>query len=612
MPRTNDYLDKLNTLYNNDSSITFIVTFVILFTFFVFILLVYYFLSKSNTNCNNINKNYKNIFTIDKTNNITDDDKILNKSQEKRIIDISFSCTFDVKNNLQFVDSISDDLTKEFETNDILPINAVTSNSKIQFKLKDLSMSFVDEVLIGNKNVKTINNENVIKFFSNNNSLVIKIDDTYYYKFDCKNTVLNQSNDNRTAPTGSDTAIAQIPTDDRNLNIIKAKIGENYTYNYIYNSHIYDKATSNKQIIAIKSDHIYIPADYVKIKQDSLKYTYTIKPDNINNVIVSRDITLLNNNSNIEKMLNKIQNNYILTAYNCCNSGEYQNNYVDTCILNKCLYLGIRCLDFQIFNYNNKPIIASSTMNSLYIKETFNYLELEPVLDIIKTYLKTSSELNSPLFLHFRVMSLSEKIYKQLIKSILNKFTNNTNNGVMDFELVIDNSNKRIENMSLCELNKKIVIFIHPYNTTNNYIIQQLDNYITAVKEELSIKTDYKIYKSGNITNIEYDMIVYKKDNYDIYRDSHNKSKLTLVLPQSDNKNNDESFVKYMQNNITFIPMKFQELDNYLQVAVHIFTKYQNNSGFMLKNTIDSNTFEVKLEQDGTRIFNNNIDVSDF
>ena len=166
--------------------------------------------------------------------------------------------------------------------------------------------------------------------------------------------------------------------------------------------------------------------------------------------------------------------------------------------------------------------------------------------------------------------------------------------------------------MSLFELNKKIVIFIHPYNTANNYIIQQLDNYITAVKEELSIETDYKIYKSGNITNLEYDMIVYKKDNYDIYRDSYNKSKLTLVLPKSDNKNNDESFVKYMQNNITFIPMKFQELDNYLQVAVHIFTKYQNNSGFMLKNTIDSNTFEVKLEQDGTRIFDNNIDTSDF
>ena len=156
MPRTNDYLDKLNTLYNNDSSITFIVTFVILFTFFVFILLVYYFLSKSNTNCNNINKNYKNIFTIDKTNNITDDDKILNKSQEKRIIDISFSCTFDVKNNLKFVHSNTDDLTKEFETRDILPINAVTSNSKIQFKLEDLSMSFVDEVLIGNNNVNSI------------------------------------------------------------------------------------------------------------------------------------------------------------------------------------------------------------------------------------------------------------------------------------------------------------------------------------------------------------------------------------------------------------------------------------------------------------------------
>lgn len=596
MSSKNDYLDKLKKITDNNNSVQFIVTVIILFIFFIFILILYNFLSKSSANCNNIDKAYNDIYKIEGT-NVKEEDKVLVKSEDKRVIDISFGMTLSVKQNLKLLNSqqlpnkLKDVNQDNFDIN-LINDNNITSNIKTK-SLDDLST------------LKFINNDDTLKTdtFKELFDIGIQtIDNKNYYKFDCHNK-LHSSIDNK-----------------KNINNI-SNFANPFGFDAWYVYHIYDLTDDididnghnkiNKILIQKTSNIIYIPEDYIKIRQNTFKYTYSSKPGNLNNVVSTRDIELLNNRGNIEKVLNKIHNNYILTAFNCCNSGEYQNNYVDTCILKKCLNLGIRCLDFQIFNYNQKPIIASSTMDSLYIKETFNYLELEPVLDIITNYLNNDvlgSNNTSPLFLHFRVMSLSEKIYKELIKSILEKLGKNQEG--KNFELVIDVDN--INTISLNELKNKIVVFINPYYISNNFLIDRLNTYIDDVKSDLNIVKKYKIYKSGNIINSNSDLILYKNNNYDIYKDSHNKSKPTLVLPEFNTKNNDDSFIKYIDHNITFIAMKFQEVDNFLQVAIHIFSKYKNESGFLLKNSIDSSTFEINLQPDGKQILRNNVYVESY
>lgn len=601
----NEYLDKLKKIIDNNDSVTFIVTAIILVTFFIFILILYNFLSKSSANCNNIDKAYNDIYKIEGT-NVKEEDKVLIKSENKRVIDISFGMTLTVKNNIYLLNAA--DLTSSIPLNtvntakfdiELINYNNITSKNMTK-SLEDLST------------LKFVNDDHTLKTDTFEELFDIEIefiDGKNYYKFDCDQSLYDSTD-------------TQVGTNGIPINKIVPFNGLRY-YDawYVYNTNdIIDTNENvdtthpniNKILISNTTKNIiYIPEDYIKIRQDTFKYTYSSKPGNLNNVVLTRDIELLNDRGNIEKILNKIHNNYILTAFNCCNSGEYQNNYVDTCILKKCLNLGIRCLDFQIFNYNQKPIIASSTMDSLYIKETFNYLELEPVLDIITNYLNNDvlgSNNTSPLFLHFRVMSLSEKIYKELIKSILEKLGKNQEG--KNFELVIGIDN--INTISLNELKNKIVVFINPYYTSNNSLINQLDTYINDVKSDLNIVKDYKIYKSGNIINSNSDLILYKNNNYDIYKDSHNKSKPTLVLPEFNSKNNDESFIKYMQHNITFIAMKFQELDNFLQVAIHIFSKYKNESGFLLKNSIDSSTFEINLQPDGQQILRNNVYVESY
>tara|TARA_Y100000389_G_scaffold145486_1_gene144057 strand:- start:2325 stop:4139 length:1815 start_codon:yes stop_codon:yes gene_type:complete len=599
-----DYLDKLKKITDNNNSVTFIVTVIILFTFFVFILILYNFLSKSSANCNNIDKAYKEIYKIEGT-NVKEEDKVLIKSENKRVIDISFGMSLTVKKNIELLNAVQ--LTTSIRLDsvdtagfdiDLIKYNNITSKNMTK-SLEDLStLKFVnDDHTLKTDTFKELFDIDIITIIDNKN----------YYKFDCDKSLYDNTN---AASTPGDNQINKIGTN--------YKVG--YDSWYVYNTSdlkptdYIDTTQPNINKILINNttkNIIYIPEDYIKIRQNTFKYTYSSKPGNLNNVVSTRDIELLNNRGNIEKVLNKIHNNYILTAFNCCNSGEYQNNYVDTCILKKCLNLGIRCLDFQIFNYNQKPIIASSTMDSLYIKETFNYLELEPVLDIITNYLNNDdlgSNNTSPLFLHFRVMSLSEKIYKELNKSILEKLGKNQEG--KNFELVIGIDN--INTISLNELKNKIVVFINPYYTSNNSLINQLDTYINDVKSDLNIVKDYKIYKSGNIINSNSDLILYKNNNYDIYKDSHNKSKPTLVLPEFNSKINDESFIKYMDHNITFIAMKFQEVDNFLQVAIHIFSKYENESGFLLKNSIDSSTFEINLQPDGRQILRNNVHVESY
>ena len=51
------------------------------------------------------------------------------------------------------------------------------------------------------------------------------------------------------------------------------------------------------------------------------------------------------NNDDYKYLLNEY---YILSAYNCCCSGNNKNDYVDICALENCIKQGARFLDFQI------------------------------------------------------------------------------------------------------------------------------------------------------------------------------------------------------------------------------------------------------------------------
>ena len=67
---------------------------------------------------------------------------------------------------------------------------------------------------------------------------------------------------------------------------------------------------------------------------------------------------------------------YIKTAYNACSGGSYKNDFVDTCNLVAVIRQGVRCLDFEIYSIDDQPVVATSTVDNYYVKETFNSVKL--------------------------------------------------------------------------------------------------------------------------------------------------------------------------------------------------------------------------------------------
>ena len=94
---------------------------------------------------------------------------------------------------------------------------------------------------------------------------------------------------------------------------------------------------------------------------------------------------------------------YIKTAYNCCGLGPFKNSFVNECILKQAIRQGARCLDFQVFSLNNQPVIAVSTQQDFFLKESYNTIPFSHAMEIISDYAfagSTCPNPNDPLIIH--------------------------------------------------------------------------------------------------------------------------------------------------------------------------------------------------------------------
>lgn len=245
-----------------------------------------------------------------------------------------------------------------------------------------------------------------------------------------------------------------------------------------------------------------------------------------------------------------VKNFFIKTAYNCCCVDGYKNNWVDGCALRKCIYQGARCLDFEIYSYNDEPIIAASTANNNSIKETYNYMKFQDVLTIIKNENHSNKIANhsDPLFLHFRIMSDNFNIYEKmatLIKSVL--FNNND------------------QNQNRCNIKEQKLVMsnINDNNLQNKYIIMvNAKNYVNVQQTDL---INYVNLQSGgpNLGLLRYQTLLAAGANNALLK-AQTKRSLFIVLPDLNNNIENYDWTIAYNNGCQFIAMKFQNVDNQL------------------------------------------------
>lgn len=264
--------------------------------------------------------------------------------------------------------------------------------------------------------------------------------------------------------------------------------------------------------------------------------------------------------------LPSIRDFYIKTAYNCCSTGFYKGDFVNKCGLKQCIKQGVRCLDFEIYSYNNKPVIAVSSIKKNTTKQSYNTLNFNTIMKMIRDYSFSdgySPCSTDPLFLHFRIMSKNKHIYKEMKESIVTYL----NDYLLSSNYSYEFHGKNITEEPLMNFKKKIIIMVNNDNKT--YLDTPLAEFVNA-----STGTNYiniNNYSQGTVFSSTPDEVILQ-----------NKRGMTFIAPDRgyipDNPNPVEAMDNY---GCQFVAMCFQKYDGYLENYIERFEK--ERSAFIIQ-----------------------------
>jgi hypothetical protein len=255
---------------------------------------------------------------------------------------------------------------------------------------------------------------------------------------------------------------------------------------------------------------------------------------------------------------------YIKTAYNCCSGGSYKNDFVNTCNLKNVLKQGVRCLDFEIYSINNKPVVASSTNSSFYIKETFNNVPFSDVMNIVVNYAfsgGTAPNPNDPILFHLRIKSNNLEMYKNLAKLFkeYRKF-------FLDPAYSYEYGGKNIGDVKLMDLSNKIILII---DKSNNRYLDNEDFY-----EYVNVTSNSVFMRALNFYNVKNTPDLSELQNF-------NKKNMTICMPDKGTSPPNPSGVVARETGSQMTAMRYQNYDVNLQEDEKFFN--DNGYAFVLK-----------------------------
>ena len=256
----------------------------------------------------------------------------------------------------------------------------------------------------------------------------------------------------------------------------------------------------------------------------------------------------------------KISELYIKTAYNCCCSGKFKNDYVDICALQNCANYGVRALDFQIYKLNGKPIISASTVNEIQYKEIYNYLDFnDTMLQVNKMFITTSTNNTEPLFLIFRVYSKVKDTYDQMFTSLNSIFGSNSGSNNI---IYLTND---LPNTTFSQLKRKVIILVEYSCITTTYEAECKTAFESSSLYRMSALhlngSNNKVYRESELIDGRISL-----NDFAIEFQKH-KNYLDIIYPNVQiNSYNYDFITSGFYNGISFIGLNFQTKDTYLDL----------------------------------------------
>lgn len=272
-------------------------------------------------------------------------------------------------------------------------------------------------------------------------------------------------------------------------------------------------------------------------------------------------------------------------SYNTAFTGNYMNLDMIKYVLSR----GCRFLDFEVFTIDNKPQVAYSTDSTFKSINSKNSLLFDDVLTTVNTnaFSDTSPNRSDPVFVHLRIKSSKNDIYKLVAKSLY----------------VIKNSiySKPI-NMGtrIQDIMGKVIIII---DSSINY---DYKNYISCGKNEancydlskiINIESGSKEIGIQRYSDILNEKIIHPRIMNDNYTDTQY---IKLALPDYDVKQiSNPSFTPFVNDHsVQIITYRFYKKDKNLSEYETVFN--ENKAGIVPMATILKYLDKKKQEDEST------------
>lgn len=275
-------------------------------------------------------------------------------------------------------------------------------------------------------------------------------------------------------------------------------------------------------------------------------------------------ITSINENTHTYKLCDY----YIKSAYNACSGGDYKNDYVNLCNLKSIIKTGARCFDFEVYSFEDEPIVSTSTTKDFFIKETFNYVKFSDALATINDRaFSEPSNYEDPVIIHMRIKSTNPKIYDKL-GDLFRGYASDTAGHLLGSEYSY--ASKNIGDLPLITFKNKIIVIVDGDISNQSYVDTKFHEYINLVSNV-----------SDNVWLLRYSTdVVNAPDLNDLIE--HNRNRMAIVLPDMgmDPVNPSSAFCRAAGCQMT--AMRYQRLqDEFLEIDHLNFDKCK--SAFDLK-----------------------------
>jgi len=250
---------------------------------------------------------------------------------------------------------------------------------------------------------------------------------------------------------------------------------------------------------------------------------------------------------------------YIKTAYNACSGGSYKNDFVNICNLKAVIKEGVRCLDFEMYSIDNRPVVATSTSDNYYTKETYNSVDFSDVMTTIKNYAFSGSTAPNPLdpiLIHLRFMSNNAEMYGNLVTIFKSYDTE-----MLGKEYSYENDGLNLGEQPLLSFQGKIILIVDKLTPLSTAFLdnQELLEYVNLT----SGSTFMRALTYGDV-----------KNNPDLKElREFNKRYMSIVFPDEGPDPPNPSGPFCWDAGCQMVAMRYQTVDNFLMMNALKFDK---------------------------------------